>query len=302
MTSPWTPLNTQGSQDPSDYFDPMKQQGHLLILRIHAEAKGVVTKHCPDGWQRRPGKEPMINNALQVSVVDLNWQNPDGTLGKIYPEAMIHTGTLIGALKRSVGETKLLMWRQKPTPVDAYGNPDKTNPYDITDMSGDTAAVAAANNFLSSHPEFMQIPAPAPYQPPAPAPQSPPMPPPQPGYGQQGPPPGWGTQYPQVQPQQPGWQSPQGYPPAQPQGYPQPQPQWQPPAPQWTPPAPPQQAPAAWNTAAPPPGYYQQQGPPPPQQQPGNFYEAAAQMPPQQVPQAPAYNHHGQPQPVDPPY
>jgi len=287
-------VNTQGSQSPEDYFDPMKQQGHLLLLRIHAEAKGVVTKHCPDGWQRRPGKEPMLNNALQVSVVDLNWQNQDGSLGKIYPEAMIHTGTLIGALKRSVGETKLLMWRQKPTPVDAYGNPDKTNPYDIIDMSANPAANAAANNFLTAHPEFMQIPAPAPYQ----APATPPAPqyPPQQGYGyppQQYPPaqPGYGA----PPPQQQGWQSPQAYPPAQPQGYPP-----QAPPQQWQPPAPPPQQPSPWNTATPPPGYYQQQGPPPPPpQQPGSFYEAAAQSAP---PQGPPVNHHGQPQSQYPPY
>jgi hypothetical protein len=300
VTSPFTPVNTQGSQGSDDYFDPMKQQKHLLILRIHAEARGVVTKHCPDGWQRKPGKEPMINNALQVSVVDLNWQNPDGTLGKIYPDAMIHTGTLIGALKRSIGETKLLMWQQKATPVDAYGNPDKTNPYDIIDMSGDPAAVAAANNFLAAHPEFMQIPAPAPYQAPAPPPPppAPPMAPPQPGYGQQYPP-GYTPGYPQIQqpiPQQ-GWQSPQAYPPAQP-AYQQPQPHWQPPS-QFQPPAPPpQQPPAAWNTAAPPPEYYQQQAQP----RPGTFFDAAQQMPPGQVPQGPPVNHHGQPQPQQPPY
>lgn len=317
MTSPYTPVNTQGSQGPEDYFDPMKQQKHLLLLRIHAEAKGVVTKHCPDGWQRKPGKEPMINNALQVSVVDLNWQNPDGSLGKIYPDAMIHTGTLIGALKRSVGETKLLMWQQKPTPVDAYGNPDKTNPYDVIDMSGSPEACAAADAFLAAHPEFMQIPAPAPYQPPAaPPPPAPPMYPPQPGYGQQAPPPGYGYPQPPA-PQQPAWQSPQAYPPAQP-GYGGPPPQQQPPWQQPTP-APQYQQPAAWNTAAPPPEYYQgtpvnhympenpqwsgsQQRSPAPQGQPGTFFDAAQQMPPGQIPQGPPVNHHGQPQPTQPPY
>lgn len=293
MTSPWTPMGSSGP-DQQDFFQPAMAQKHLLLLRIHAEARGVITKHCPDGWVRKPGKDPIQNNAVQVSVVDLNWQNPDGTLGKIYPDAMIQAGTLVKDLKREVGKTKLLMWKQADEPKDAYGNPASTNPYSIVDMSANLEAAAAANAFLAAHPEFMQIPVPPPYEPRPPAPPAPP------------PPPGWGTQYPQIQPQQQGWQSPQVYPPAQPQGYPPQAPaqQWQqPPAPQWTPPAL-QQQPAAWNTAAPPPGYYQQQGPPPqqPQAQPGSFYEAAAQMPPQQVPQGPAYNHHGQPQPIDPPY
>ena len=197
MTSPFTPVQ-QGSTDPDDYFDPMKQQGHLLIVRVHAEAQGVVTKHCPDGWQRRPGRDPRINNALQVSIVDLNWQDPNGTLGKIYPEAMIYTGTLVGGLKRAVGETKLLIWKQKDFPKDAYGNPDKTNPYDIMDMSGNEQAVAAANTFLQAHPEFMTIPAPAPYQAPAPPPQQPP-PPPQQWQQPAQPPASWNTAAPPQQ-------------------------------------------------------------------------------------------------------
>ena len=262
-----------------EYFLPAVSQKHLLILRIHAVAQYVVTKNCPDGWIRKPGKDPFPNNALQVSVADLDWANPDGTKGKIFAEAMIHTGGLIRDLKKEVGRTKLLVWRQAEEPKDPYGNPQQSNPYAITDMSGNDLATQAASAFLAAHPEFMNLAAPAPYE----ARQAPPPPPPAP-----------------VAPQQQGWASPQQYPPAQ-QGYPPQQPQWTPPPqPQWQQPPAPQQQPSPWNTAAPPPGYQQLASPPP--QQPGSFFDAAQQVPPSQYPQGPAYNHHGQPQPQEPPY
>lgn len=296
MTTPWSPMGAGGTTDAKDFFDPSRAQGHLLLVRIHAVAKHVVTKHCPDGWKRSEGKEPMPNNGLQISVVDLNWQNPDGSLGKVYPEALLITGTLVAKLKREVGATKLIMWKQAPEPRDQYGNPRQTNPYDITDMSGNEQAAAAANNFLAAHPEFMQIPVPPPYEPreQPPAPPAPAYPQQQPGYG-----------YP---PQQPGYAPPQHYPqqPGQ-----MPWGQIPPPQPQWTPPAQPQQPPWQPQAPAPQPQWQQQppapQGPPPgypPQQQaaPASFFDAAQQMPPGQQPQGPAVNHYGQPQPQQPPF
>lgn len=292
MTSPWTPMGTGNGREGHLY--PDRTQEHLLLIRIHAIARKVVTKHCPDGWKRSEGREPMPNDGLQMSVVDLSDTNEDGTYGKLYPDALLITGTLVAQLKKEVGNTKLIMWKQKPEPRDNYGNPRQTNPYDILDMSANEQANAAASKYLAANPGFMEIPVPAPYES-RPMDLTPPPPPQQP-YGQQ---PGYGYQQ-GPPPQQPSWQAPQQYPPAQP-GYggppPQQQPPWQAPQPgyQQQPPAPPQQQPAAWNTAAPPPGYYGQQGPPAqqqpagPPQQPNTFYTAAQ-------------NHHGQPQSEVPPW
>lgn len=305
MTGPFTPI---GQND--DRLDIAKRGGQLMIVKVWDVPEYVRTPHNKDGMVRVDGRDPFPNRAVRAAVVDLGDVGPDGLPGRLYQETWFQAFSLMKDTRKWVGQLKLITWMQDQEPRDAYGNPKQTNPYTITDYSGNAAAVELAQEYLARHPEFHDLPAPEPYdgKPPAEAPQyappSPPMYSPQPGYGQQGPPPGWGTRYPQAQPQQPDWQSPQAYPPAQPayQQPPAPQPWQQGPPPQQYP----QQQPAAWNTAAPPPGYQppQQQYPPQqaPQAQPGSFYDAVQQMPPGQIPQGPPVNHHGQPQPQQPPY
>jgi hypothetical protein len=298
-----------GSVGRSVYFDAADAQDHLLIVRFFDRPEYVRTSKNKDGMvYPQGGGKPFPNRTIRAAVADLSIPGPDGQPGMIYSEAWLSASSLQKECRGWLGRMKLISWYKD--------NPnDQTAPYTkVLERHGDPAAVAAGNEFLARHPEFLEIPAPPPYDGKAPEPRQPQ------GYGQQqpeygqppyqqGPPPGWATQYPQVQPQQPGYQQPPA------------QPAWQPPAPQWQqpqaapaqhwqppsqfqPPAAPPQQPAAWNTAAPPSGYYQQQGPPapPPQSQPGTFYDAVQQMPPGQVPQGPPLNHHGQPQPVEPPY
>lgn len=288
MTFPFTPMGTStGSSDPNDRFDTRTVQGKLLLVRLHEEVLNYGTKNCPDGWklitQGPKAGQKVPNNVVRASIAIIE---SDGT-SKVYPEAVVFAGTLVKDLKREVGKTKLIMWKQDATPVDPYGNPLQTNPYRITDMSGNQAAIDAARAFLAANPDFMEIPAPAPY-----VLQTPPPPPPP--YQQQPQQQQWGQQaqggyQPPVQQQ---WQQ---QPPAQ-------QPWGQPPQQQSAP----QQQPSPWNTAAPPPGY-QQPGYQAPQQQqwgqqPQSFLAAAQGVPPQYQGQGPAVNHHGQPQPENPPY
>lgn len=307
MTYPFTPMGTGGASA-SEKVDVRSLQGRALLVRLHDEVRNFVTDKCPDGWKLitqgpRTGQR-VPNNVVRASVADVTAQNPDGSIGKVYPIVVIFTGTLVGDLKNEVGKTKLIMWQQDATPVDPYGNPLQTNRYRITDMSANQAAIDAARTFLAGNPGFMEIPAPPPYVPQAP--------PPPPQYQQQ--PQSWPQQQPQQQ--QAGYQPPvqqQWGQQQQSQGYPQsgysvqsymnqlpPQQQL---APQ------PQQQPSPWNTAAPPPGYQappQQQ--PAPQQQwqqqgpPQSFLAAAQGVPPQYQGQGPTVNHHGQPQPENPPY
>lgn len=283
MTSPFTPIHQN-----TDRLDIAKRGNQLMIVKVWDHPEYVRTPHNKDGMVHLDGREPFPNRAIRAAVVDLGAIGPDGQPGVLYPETWFQASSMMKEMRNWVGQLKLITWLQDQEPKDPYGNPRQTNPYTISDHTGNPDALAIANDYLARHPEFNELPAPAPYDGKPPVPEAPAV---QQGYQQQGygQQPGYGYQQ-GPPPQQQPWQSPQQYPPAQP-GYGGPPPQ----QPSWQPPAPPQQQPAAWNTAAPPPGYYQQQGPPPqqqpapPQQQPGNFYQAAQ-------------NHHGQSQPVDPPW
>lgn len=244
MTHPQlTPL-TEGA---GDYLDVRARQGQLMLVRVWDVAQEVITANNPDGWvyPRDKSKEPFPNSVVRAAIVDLGMNGIDGLPGKVYPEAWIQASSIMKEAKKWKGQLKLVLWKQKdPT--------DKSSLYDIFDMSGDQAAVAVYQDFVTRHPEFFDLTAPEPYEPRRREQRQPPVPP-QPQY-----------QQPYGQPQ-PGWNS-------------------QPPQ-QWQPPVPPAQPPSQWNTAAPPPEYYTQQ---PPSQYPQPGYNAPQiqgymnQMPPQQ--------------------
>lgn len=284
-----------------EFFNAEEAQGHLLILRIQDVAQYVRNENFPDGMvYPKPGAknqfDPFPNSAVRASIVDLNLYGEDGALGKVYPEAMIFPSSLTKPLKGQVGKMRLAMWNKIAS--NPKLGPQRNDPYGITNMAGNDQAVAAAQEFLARHPEFLAIPAPEPYDGKPPQPQAPQYPPqqggwgPQPGYGQQQPyppaQPGYG--YPQQPPAQPSQWQPQGppqqYPPQAPPNYGPPQ---QPP--QWAP----QQPPAA------PPQYNQ----PPQQARQGSFLQQAAQQPyyPQHEPNQPQQpNHQGGWQPTEAPF
>lgn len=139
----------------SELFDPRSHQDHLLIVKLWDEVAPVVTEFCPTGYVTRNGKE-WPNNALRASIVDLDMDADDGNRGRVYSAAMILTGLLIKELKRSVGKTLLLVWKQKDPS-------DKSSPYSVWEMKGDTQAVEVGRNWLNAHPEFRQIQAPPPW-------------------------------------------------------------------------------------------------------------------------------------------
>jgi|SRR5687768_228545 len=287
MTSPFSP--TTGN---TEYLDTRKRGNQLMIVRVWDVPEYVRTPHNKDGMVRIAGREPFPNRAVRAAVVDLSAIGADGQPGKLYAETWFQAASLMKDMKKWVGQLKLITWMQDQHPQDAYGNPAQTNPYTITDHSGNPEAVAVAVDYLTRHPEFNDLAPPAPYdgKPPVEAPAYAQPPQQYPPYGQQM----------QQQPYAPGNQYQQNFQQAQP-GYQQAQP------PQ------PQQQSAPWNTAAPPPSYYQQaqgappqqfQSPFPPQQtqaQPGSFFAASqGQLAPQYPPQE--QNHHGFPQDQQPPF
>lgn len=287
MTDPWNPdimSGTPGEQE--EFFNVRDAQGHLLLVRIQDEVLKFATKDCPDGTKllmRGPNKGKTVpNNVVRATIADLTLPHSgsDPQPGKIYHEAVIFAGTLVKDLKRYVGKTFLMVWKQDdPT--------DKSSPYSYQLYNENPEAVAIAREFLERHPEFMTIPAPAPYvlaEPPQQAPQY------------QGPPPQQWQQQPGVQqypPAQPQWAPPQ-YPQApSPQQYPDP---WNQPgqgarpgAPQWQQP----QAQPQWQTSA-----------PPAPQGNGSFLSRAQAQPDyyNQHDKGVPVNHHGQPQSEEPPY
>jgi hypothetical protein len=155
MTQPENDFDDFESGGASELFDPRSHQDHLLIVKLWDEVSPVVTEFCPTGYVTRNGKE-WPNNALRASIVDLDMDADDGSRGRVYPGAMILTGLLIKELKRSVGKTLLLVWRQKDPS-------DKSSPYSVWEMKNDAQAVEVGRNWLNAHPEFRQIPAPPPW-------------------------------------------------------------------------------------------------------------------------------------------
>lgn len=155
MTEPMNDFDDFESGGASELFDPRSHQDHLLIVKIWDEISPVVTEFCPTGYVTRNGKE-WPNNALRASIVDLDMDADDGTRGRVYPAAMILTGLLIKELKRSVGRTLLLIWKQKDPS-------DKSSPYSVYEMKHDSNAVDLGRKWLNDHPEFKSIPAPPPW-------------------------------------------------------------------------------------------------------------------------------------------
>jgi hypothetical protein len=144
-----------GSSGADEQFEVKAHQDHLLIVKLWDEISPVVTEHCPTGYVTRQGKE-YPNNALRASIVDLDLQADDGSPGRVYPAAMILSGLLIKELKRSVGRTLLLVWKQKDPS-------DKSSPYTVYEMKNDSGAVDVGRRWLNAHPEFKAIPAPPPW-------------------------------------------------------------------------------------------------------------------------------------------
>jgi len=155
MTQPTDDFDDFESGGAGELFDPRSHQNHLLIVKLWDEISPVVTEFCPTGYVTRNGKE-WPNNALRASIVDLDVDADDGTRGRVYSQAMILTGLLIKELKRSVGKTLLLIWKQKDPS-------DKSSPYSVYEMKHDTNAVDLGRKWLNDHPEFKAISAPPPW-------------------------------------------------------------------------------------------------------------------------------------------
>lgn len=280
MTNPFGDPDTGWNSEPVDYFDGSLAQGHLLIVRVHDVPQYFRTANNPDGLvhpTRGATWEAFPNSVVRASVADLSIPADDMTQGKIYPEAVIFPSSLVKVMKSWVGQgPKLLTWRKI--------GPKQTDPYEMINMAGDEQAVAAATKFLERHPEFMTIPAPAPYDGKPPVPMPPAAQP-----AQQYPPQNWNPQYQQGPPQQPQWQ-PQGPPVTAP---------WQQPN-QWA--RQPQQAPQQPGWQQQPPQYQQ----PPPQQRQGSFLSQMGQQQglPVYTQHEPggSFNHHGQPQQDETPF
>jgi hypothetical protein len=308
MTQPFGDPNAQwgDGSEPQDYFDAEAAQGHLLIVKVHDVATYFRTRNNPDGMvhpTRGATWEPFPNSVVRASVVDLNVAGDDGALGKVFAEVVIFPSSLTKIMKTWPGKgMRLLVWNKT--------GPKQTDPYAMMNMAGNEQAAAAANDFLTRHPEFDQIPAPEPYdgKPPQQQPVYQGAPPP---YGtQQGPPQGYG--------QQPGWQ-------ADPWGSQVPQQQYGPPQgqqPGWNAPQiqqymnqmPPQGPPPNQGWQQPPQNQQQPVYQGPPQQsflartqgQPDPYGDPSyTQHPPQgqgQWQQGQSRNHHGAIQPNEPPY
>lgn len=295
MTNPFTPINQN-----TDRLNIAQRGNQPMIVKVWDAPEYVRTPHNKDGMVRIDGREPFPNRAVRALVVDLTAIGEDGQPGKVYPETWFQASSMMKTMKGWVGQLKLITWLQDAEPKDQYGNPRQTNPYTITDHTGNQHAMTMAMEYLERHPEVLDIPAPAPYdgKPPAPE-QGPPT-----GYYQS---PQWNQQSPQqwqppVQPQQPPsqWNTaapPPGYyqqPPQQPDPWAGQPGYQQPPQQASAPPAPPYQ------------GQGYQQAPQAPQGAPGSFFQAAAgqqgpPQPPQQYLPGPV-NHHGQPQDYPPPF
>lgn len=155
MTQPTDDFDDFDSGGSSEQFETKAHQDHLLIVKLWDEISPVITEHCPTGYVTRQGKE-WPNNALRASIVDLDMDADDGSRGRVYPQAMILTGLLIAELKRSVGKTLLLIWKQKDPS-------DKSSPYSVYEMKHDSNAVDLGRKWLNDHPEFKSIPAPPPW-------------------------------------------------------------------------------------------------------------------------------------------
>lgn len=236
--NPFTPVGQGGGTPGAGYLDIRIRQGNPMIVKVWDNPEYVRTANNKDGMvYPKDNGEPFPNRAVRAAIVDLNATAPDGTPGILYPESWIQASSLMKEAKKWIGAVKLVRWKQTG-PLDGFGVPDKSAPYEITDLMGDQAVVAQAMAWMQAHPEFDALQPPAPYDGKPPTPKAPQQQ--QPFYGQQ----------------QPGYYGQQ--PPQQP----------------WQPPVPPQQPPQQWNTAAPPPEYYtqqpqwaqqqQQQGPPQP--------------------------------------
>lgn len=288
MTNPFTPINQS-----TDRLNIAQRGNQPMIVKVWDAPEYVRTPHNKDGMVYPKDGDPFPNRAVRALVVDLGALGEDGQPGKVYPETWFQAYSLMKPMKGWVGQLKLITWAQDQEPRDQYGNPKQTNPYTVTDHSGNEHAVAMAQDYFARHPEFHDIPAPAPYdgKPPVPTqpqhqappqpwnqqppqhwqPPTPPQQPPSP-WNTASPPPGYYQQQPPQYQQDPWAQQSHNAQPTQlspgaPQGY------YGPPQPASAPPAPPYQ------------GQGYQQPPQAPQGAPGSFFQAAAGQqgpPPQQ--------------------
>lgn len=147
-------------EEEQDYFDAAAAQRHLLIVRAFDAPRYYRTENNQDGmvWPNRSRGQtfsPFPNMVVRAAVADLDVANDDGSMGHIYPAAVLFPFTITKVAKNWVGKgPQLLMWRK---------GPNQTDPYELRNMRGDEAAVKAGVAFLDAHPEFLALPAPEPY-------------------------------------------------------------------------------------------------------------------------------------------
>lgn len=295
QSNPFTPVGQGGGTPGAGYLDIRVRQGNPMIVKVWDNPEYVRTANNKDGMvYPKNGGEPFPNRAVRAAVVDLNAVAPDGSAGILYQETWIQASSLMKEARKWTGQTKLVSWKQTG-PLDGFGVPDKSAPYEITDLTGNQALVGQAMAWIAAHPEWNDLQPPAPYDGKPPVPQQPqgwnqqppqqwqpPVPPQQPpaAWNTAAPPPEYYTQQPQWAQQQQAQQAPvspqypqPGYNAPQAQGYMQQMPQ-QPPQQGYGQPQVPQ---------GPPPQQYQQQAP----QGPGGSFFAASQG--QQAPQVPQW-------------
>ncbi len=147
----WDP----NAEDEQDYFDAAQACKHLLIVRAFDAPRYYRTENNQDGmvWPNRSRGQtfkPFPNMVVRAAVADLDVED-----GKIYPNAVLFPFTITKVAKLWVGKgPQLVMWRK---------GPNQTDPYELRNMRGDEAAVKAGVEFLDAHPEFLELPAPEPY-------------------------------------------------------------------------------------------------------------------------------------------
>lgn len=168
MTNPFghVPTEQEMQQDRDEraagFFDPQHAQNSLLIVRIFDAPRYFRTKNCLDGMvypnaQRGQKFEPFPNQVVRGAVADLG--SPQAPKGAVYPDAIFFPASLTKPLKVALakGQTLLLITLAKRNPN------QQTADYILQDLGANPQAVAFAQSFLGSRPDFLAIQAPEPY-------------------------------------------------------------------------------------------------------------------------------------------
>lgn len=159
------PNPTQQFSSPSagDICKPLDVVGHLLLVR--------PVEFLPD-FQTSLG----VRDAIRIDIADLSANDQSGQWGAVYRDALWFGRVLVAGLRRQIGD---LVLARMATGV---AKPGQNPPFNLVDMVPDAQAVAAGQQWIAQHPEFLnghaisspaQTPVPAPVVAAAPAPYPP---------------------------------------------------------------------------------------------------------------------------------